>query len=69
MKHDDIVRFVKAQRIQLLGHLERKEILREQVYKSGTRGRRRIRWLDEVLEDLRRIDVRGYTEMGMDRRH
>ena len=26
-----------------------------------------IGWLDDVLEDLRRMDVRGYTEMAMDR--
>ena len=33
------------------------------------RDRPRIRWLDDVLEDLRRIDVRDYNEMAMDRRH
>ena len=46
-----------------------KKILRTQVYKSRKRGRPRIRWLDDVLEDLRRMDVRGYTEMAMGRRY
>ena len=37
-------------------------------YKSRTRRRLRIRWIDDVLEDLRRIDVRGYAKKAMDRR-
>ena len=44
-----------------------KKILRVQVYKSRKRGRHRIRWLDNVFEDLTRIDVRCYTEMAMDK--
>ena len=39
-----------------------------QVYKSRKRGRPSIRWLDDVLEDLRRMDARGYNKMAMDRR-
>ena len=27
-----------------------------------------MRWLDDVLEDLRRMYVRGYNEMTVDRR-
>ena len=38
-----------------------KKILRVQVYET----RPTIRWLDNVLEDLRRMDVKGYTEMAM----
>lgn len=34
-----------------------------QVYKSRNRSGLRIRWLDDVLEDLRRMHVRRYTEM------
>ena len=33
------------------------------VYKRQDDG-----WLDDVLEDLRRMDARGYTEMPIDRR-
>ena len=44
------------------------KILRAQVYKNRKRGRPRIRWLDDTLEDLRRMDARGHTELAMDRR-
>ena len=61
---------------QWLGYLERmddqrmlKKILRAQGYKSGKRGRPRIKWLDDVLEVVRRMDMRVYTERAMDRRH
>ena len=43
--------------------------LRAQVYKSRKRGRPKIRWLDDMLDDLRRMDVRGYTKVVMDMRH
>ena len=39
------------------------------MYKSRKSSRPAIRWLDDVLEDLRRMDVRGYAEMATDRRH
>ena len=38
------------------------------IYKSRKRGQPTIRWLGDVLEDLRRMDMRGYYEMAMDRR-
>ena len=44
-----------------------KKILRTQVCKSRKSSLPRIRWLDDVVEDLR-MDVRGYTERAMDRR-
>ena len=31
------------------------------MFKSRMRDRPRVRWLDDVLEDLRRMDVRGYA--------
>ena len=45
-----------------------KKILSEQVYGSKNRRRLRTRWLDDVLEDIRRMDVRDYAEMVTDRK-
>ena len=76
MSHKNIVRFVKAQRVQRLGQLEwtddqrmPKKFLRAQVYKSRKRRRSRMRWLDDMLENLRRMDVNCYAEMATGRRH
>ena len=55
LKHEYTVRFVNAQQIQSLSHLERtddqrmpKKILTAQVSKNGKRDRPRTRWLDAV---------------------
>ena len=77
LNYADIVKVIKAHRIQWLGRLERmddhrksKKILRAQVYKSRKRrSLPRLRRLDDVLEDLRRMDVRGYAEMTTGRRN
>ena len=44
-------------------------ILNRFVCKHRKWGRLRIRWLDNVLEDLKRMVVRSYCEMAADRRH
>ena len=45
-----------------------KKFLRAQLYKSSNRGRPKIKWLDNILEDLRGMDVSGYADMAMSRR-
>ena len=62
LKHESIVRFVKAELVQWLRHLQRTndqrmptDVLRAHVYKSRKSGRVRIRWLDEVMEHLTRM--------------
>lgn len=41
---------------------------RSQVYKSRKQGQPNIRWLDDMLEDIRRMDMKGYADIIMDKR-
>ena len=70
----DIVRFIKAQRIKWLGHIQRMNQARPTrkllVWKTmGTRpvGRPRRRWQD-VMKDLKKLKVKYWKETVRDRR-
>jgi len=67
MEGEDIVRFIKVQRIQWLDHVERvdetamlKRVLKGKLYATRRIGRPRIRWLDDVIADLRRMGISGW---------
>jgi hypothetical protein len=71
----DIVRFIKAQRIKWLGHIQRMD--QERPTRKlldwkplGTRpiGRPRQRWQEDVMEDLKKLKVKNWKETARDRR-
>ena len=71
----DIVRFIKAQRVKWLGHIQRMDRARPtgkllDWRPVGTRpvGRPRQRWKEYVTEDLKKLKVKNWKETAKDRR-
>ena len=74
LQNEDIVRFIKAQRIRWIGHIERMEDSRtaKRMYKARMErrrrpGRPRNRWTDEVEKDLRTMNIRPWRTQAQDR--
>jgi hypothetical protein len=70
LKGEDIVKFMKSQRIRWLGHVERmeeKRMLKGRLYSKRRKGRPRMRWLDDVESDLKKMEVKGWKEKMRDR--
>jgi len=71
-KGENIVKWIKGQRISWLGHLERMEEDRmpKNIFTQepeGTRRRPKERWREEVERDLQMLGVRRWREMVIDR--
>jgi hypothetical protein len=70
LKGEDIVRFIKSQRIRWLVHVERiednampKRMLQGRLYSKRRKGRPRMRWLDDVENDLKKMVIRWKEKM------
>jgi len=75
-KGENIVKFIKGQRVSWLGHLERteedrmpKKIFTQELEGTRRRGRPRKRWKEEVERDLQELGVRRWRELVADRKN
>ena len=71
---EDTVRVIKAQRIQWLGRVERvdetampRRVLKGKLCTARRIERPRIRWLEDVITDLRRMGISGQMEKARNR--
>jgi hypothetical protein len=67
-KGENIVKWIKGQRISWLGHLERMERdLHSELEGMRRRGRPRKRWREETERDLQVLGVRRWRKLVIDR--
>jgi len=74
-KGENIVKWIKGQRISWLGHLERMEedrmprkIFTQELEGTRRRERPRKRWKEKVERDLQVLEVRRWRELVADRK-
>lgn len=74
LKNEDIVRFIKSQRLRWLGHIERmidtrapKVMYKAKMERRRRPGRPRNRWADEVEADLKVMNVHSWRSAARDR--
>ena len=73
-KGENIVKWIKGQRISWLGHLERmedrmhKKIFTQELEGTRSRGRPRKGWKEEVERDVQVLGVRRRRELVADRK-
>jgi hypothetical protein len=71
MKQEDIIKFIKSQRLRWKAHVMRMENTRKIAewtpYKTRPAGRPRLRWMDQVEEALKRMKIIGWRAKVEDR--
>jgi hypothetical protein len=73
IKGENIVRFIKCKRTRWLGHIERmqhtaipKKRLYGKLYVTRRSGRPKMRWLDDVSTDLRKMGIHEWRDRARD---
>lgn len=74
IKGENILRFIKAKRIQWMGHVQRmketgmcKKIMNGKIYSNRRRGRPKLRWIDQVEKDLEKMKVKNWKRKSGER--
>jgi hypothetical protein len=74
MKQEDTVKFIKSQRLRWAAHVMRMEKTRTTrkitewtPYEARPVGRPRLRWMDQVEEELKRMKITGWRVKEEDR--
>ena len=74
-KGENVVKWIKGQRINWLGHLQRMEedrmprkVFTQELEETRRRGRPSKRWKDEVERDFQVLGVRRWRELVADRK-
>jgi hypothetical protein len=74
IKGEDIVKFINAQKIRWLGHVKRMEVgamprkmTEGRLFIGRRKGRPRLRWMDDVVEDLKVMKIKQWMEKTKDR--
>jgi hypothetical protein len=71
---EDTVKSIKAQTIRWLRHIKRMEVgamprkmMEGRLFTGRRKGRPRLRWMDDVVADLRVVKIKQWTEKTKDR--
>jgi hypothetical protein len=73
IKRENTVRFIKCQRIRWLGHVERMQDtaipkkMYGKLYATRRSGRPKMRWMDDVSTDLRKVGINECRERERER--
>ena len=74
IKGEDIVKFIRAQRIRLLGHVKgievgamQRKMMEGRLFIGRRRGRPRLRWMDDDVADLKIMKMKQWMEKTKDR--
>jgi len=75
INNENIVRYIQYKRLSWLGHVERmtnervaKTIYKWKPYATRPKGRPRVRWEDDVRNDLRKMGVTNWKERTQERK-
>jgi len=75
INNENIVRYIKYKRLSWLGHVEimtnervTKTICKWKPYATRLKGRPRVRWEDDVRNDLRKMGVNNWKQRTQERK-